>query len=164
VKFGNLSDLRWSCALSIVLFGARKLDAEGEVDDFWMLVRGDTIVASGTGSPPSSDSTVDIEGCWLTPGFIDLHSHGGGGASFDDGAESIAAGHALHRAHGMTRSVISLLTNPVTELEESLRTVAQLAAIDPLVRGSISKVRFCRRSAAALTTRGLTMGSFSGGG
>jgi N-acetylglucosamine-6-phosphate deacetylase len=115
---------------------ARKLDAAGQVDDFWMLVDGDTITRTGTGTPPASDSVIDVGGSWLTPGFIDLHGHGGGGFSYESGAEAIASAVAVHRAHGTTRSVISLVTNPLDQLEASLGVIAELAATDPLILGS----------------------------
>jgi N-acetylglucosamine-6-phosphate deacetylase len=122
--------------VTILFSRARKLDAHGQVDDFWMLVDGDTIVSTGTGAGPTATSTVDVGGRWLTPGFLDLHAHGGGGHSYDDGAEDMLAGIATHRAHGTTRSLISLVANPVAELEASLAVVARLAAADPLILGS----------------------------
>ncbi len=115
---------------------ARKLDAAGQVDDFWMLVDGDSIVSVGTGAGPAADESVDLGGDWLTPGFIDLHSHGAGGFSYDDGAEAIEAALAVHHAHGTTRSVISLVANPVAALEASLVAIAGLVDTDPLVLGS----------------------------
>ena len=115
---------------------ARKLDAAGQVDDFWMLVDGDSIVSVGTGAAPSADESVDLAGDWLTPGFIDLHSHGAGGFSYDDGAEAIESALAVHRAHGTTRSLISLVANPIAALESSLATIAGLVDSDPLVLGS----------------------------
>jgi N-acetylglucosamine-6-phosphate deacetylase len=115
---------------------ARKLDAAGQVDDFWMVVDGDTIVSVGTGAAPSADESVDLAGDWLTPGFIDLHSHGAGGFSYDDGAEAIESALAVHRVHGTTRSLISLVANPIAALESSLATIAGLVDSDPLVLGS----------------------------
>ncbi|SKA91609.1 N-acetylglucosamine 6-phosphate deacetylase [Agreia bicolorata] len=127
----------------MLLHGARKLDADGIVDDFWVLFVGDTIATTGTGdswqalAPSVADSErVDARGRWLTPGFIDLHEHGGGGASFDDGAESIGTALAVHRAHGTTRSVLSLVTNPLDRLADSLRGIADLVSRDPLILGS----------------------------
>ncbi|MCU1407631.1 MAG: nagA [Glaciihabitans sp.] len=123
--------------MSTVFFGARKLDARGQVDDFWMLVDGATIVATGSGQQhPDADESVNVAGHWLVPGFIDLHSHGGGGFSFDDGREAILGALAVHRAHGTTRSVISLVANPIPALCASLATIADLAETDPLVLGS----------------------------
>jgi N-acetylglucosamine-6-phosphate deacetylase len=122
--------------MTILFAGARKLDAGGQVDDFWMLVDGDTITAVGAGQRPHADQVVDVGGHWLTPGFIDLHSHGAGGYAYDDGEESIRAGVATHHEHGTTRTLISLVANPLEQLEESLATIARLAASDPLVLGS----------------------------
>ncbi len=122
--------------MSILFSRARKLDAAGQVDDFWMLVDGDTITATGTNAPPIADSTVDLAGAWLTPGFLDLHSHGAGGFSYEGDADGIRAALAVHRAHGTTRSVLSLVANPIASLERSLSTIAGLAATDPLILGS----------------------------
>ncbi|MFB2585666.1 N-acetylglucosamine-6-phosphate deacetylase [Herbiconiux liukaitaii] len=134
--------------MSLLLHGARKLDADGIVDDFWLLVEGDRIEAVGTGDSwrtrvPSPDGgetrsfeIVDAAGAWLTPGFIDLHVHGAGGHSFDDGHDAILAGLAVHRRHGTTRSAVSLVANPPHELEASLDAIARLARVDPLVLGA----------------------------
>jgi N-acetylglucosamine-6-phosphate deacetylase len=122
--------------MSILFEHARKLDAHGQVDDFWMLVDDDSIVGTGTGRGPDAAATVDVGGQWLTPGFIDLHAHGGGGFAYDDGPEAILAGLAVHRAHGTTRSVISLVANPLHDLLASLDTIAALSRLDPLVLGS----------------------------
>jgi N-acetylglucosamine-6-phosphate deacetylase len=115
---------------------ARKLDAHGEVDDFWMLVEGDTITATGTGVAPDAGTVVDLDGQWLTPGFTDLHGHGGGGFSFDNGIEEIVSALAVHRAHGTTRSLISLVANPLADIRTSLEGIADLVDSDPLVLGS----------------------------
>ena len=122
--------------MSILFSHARKLDAAGATDDFWVLIEGDSIVSTGTGAVPSADTVIDLDGAWLTPGFLDLHSHGAGGFSFDDGADAIRAGLAVHRAHGTTRSVVSLVTSPIAALEASLAVVADLVAEDPLILGS----------------------------
>ena len=124
-----------------LLFGnARLLDLDGERRG-WLLIDDDTITATGAGAPPDDDMVAGVErvdagGAWLTPGFIDLHGHGGGGYAFDDGPKSIRTALATHRAHGTTRSVISLVANPLDTLTASLRMVAELAAQDPLILGS----------------------------
>ena len=102
----------------VVVHGARKCDVDGEASDFWAVFDGDRIAAAGTGAGWAAHAAggaevTDAAGALLTPGFIDLHGHGGGGASFDDGAEAIGRALAVHRAHGTTRSVLSLVANPV---------------------------------------------------
>lgn len=134
----QLGGSRYAGGMTSILFhSAQKLDGHGQVDDFWMLVAGDAIVATGSGPRhPDSDESVNVAGRWLVPGFIDLHGHGGGGFSYDDGPDAIAAALAAHRAHGTTRSVLSLVANPLTDLIASLGTIADIAAGDPLVLGS----------------------------
>ncbi|WP_294178268.1 N-acetylglucosamine-6-phosphate deacetylase [uncultured Schumannella sp.] len=126
--------------MPLLFENARLVDLDGERPG-WLLVDGDTITATGTGSAPdevtaAAAERIDVAGAWLAPGFIDLHGHGGGGFAFDDGPESIRAALATHRAHGTTRSVISLVANPLDTLTASLRTVAELVASDPLILGS----------------------------
>jgi N-acetylglucosamine-6-phosphate deacetylase len=119
--------------MTILFEHARKLDAHGQIDDFWMLVDGDTILSTGSGAGPDAASRVDVAGRWLVPGFIDLHCHGGGGFSFDAGEFD---GLHVHREHGTTRSLVSLVAAPVDVLASRLSAVAELTARDPLVLGS----------------------------
>ena len=121
-----------------LLTNASLLDADGRREG-WVLIDGDRIAAAGlTGvdAEPSAATVVDLRGRTVTPGFIDLHGHGGGGAAFDNGAEEIATALAVHRAHGTTRSVISLVANPLDEVVTSLGVVAALAATDPTIVGA----------------------------
>lgn len=124
--------------MSTLFVNASKVDVDGEVDGFWMRVDGDRIAATGSGGTPrrADDDVIDLEGDTLTPGFIDLHGHGGGGAAVDDGAAAIATALATHRAHGTTRSVLSLVAAPLAELRASIAVIAELAERDPLVLGS----------------------------
>jgi N-acetylglucosamine-6-phosphate deacetylase len=126
-----------------IIHSARKADVDGVVDGFWVLFRTGTVQATGTGGtwrglpPAQGDSEiVDAAGAWLTPGFIDLHGHGAGGFSFDDGADAIEHALSVHRAHGTTRSVVSLVTNPVDRLAAALSAIADLTARDPLILGA----------------------------
>lgn len=54
--------------------------------------------------PERSDlPVVDAGGLYVSPGFIEMHCHGGGGWDFLDGtAEAFDAIKAAHRRHGMT--------------------------------------------------------------
>ncbi|MGY1813927.1 N-acetylglucosamine-6-phosphate deacetylase [Blastococcus sp. SYSU D00820] len=119
-----------------LLTGARKVDADGVVDGAWVLFEGPTVAATGTGPLPPADELVDLAGAWLAPGFLDLHVHGGGGAAVDDGPAAALTALDLHRAHGTTRSVISLVSAPVAVLEARLAAAAELTAADPLVLGA----------------------------
>src|SRR3954452_11344265 len=121
-----------------LLHSAHRIDELGEVMDAWVLFDGPVIAASGAGlaGAPPADSRVDLRGARLVPGFIDLHGHGGGGHAYDGGGAELAAALQAHRVHGTTRTVISLVANPLSELRERLAEIAALVATDPLVLGS----------------------------
>ena len=126
----------------VVVHNARKVDADGLVDEFWLVAEDGRIVATGTGigwreaAQAPGREVVDAHGHWLTPGFIDLHCHGGGGHPYDDGPDQMLAALATHRAHGTTRALVSHVANPHASLRQSLGVVADLAAVDPLILGS----------------------------
>ncbi|MGO4807728.1 N-acetylglucosamine-6-phosphate deacetylase [Arthrobacter sp. 2MCAF15] len=110
--------------------------------DGWVNFDGGRITATGSGGSwralagLENAEVVDGRGEWLTPGFIDIHSHGGGSASFEDGPDSIAAALAMHRHHGTTRSVLSLVTAGLEQVKQRLEAIADLAAGDETILGS----------------------------
>ena len=76
--------------MTTLLHGALLTDERGETPDGWLLFDGDTIVSAGVGPDlPDTDEAIDLAGARLTPGFIDLHGHGGGGHAYDDGGEGL---------------------------------------------------------------------------
>lgn len=122
--------------MTTLLHNAIRVDERGELADAWVLFDGERIAAAGSGSAPEASETIDLGGAVIAPGFVDLHGHGAGGHAYDDGGDELRAALAVHRAHGTTRSVVSIVTNPLAELRERLIEVAALAAADPLVLGS----------------------------
>ena len=86
--------------------------------------------------PSSTAAALAGAGALLTPGFIDIHGHGGGGFSYDDGPDAIRVARALHRAHGTTRAVVSLVTAPLETLERRVAMIADLIETDPDILGS----------------------------
>jgi len=120
---------------SIRLLGSVSVDSDRA--DAWALLDGDRVDAVGVGGElPRADETVDGGGGCLLPGFIDIHGHGGARASFDDGPEAVAAARAVHRAHGTTRAVLSLITAPIDDLAARVAMVADLSDADPSILGS----------------------------
>jgi N-acetylglucosamine-6-phosphate deacetylase len=127
---------------SLVIHSARIVDAGEIVDDGWVRFADGAVVARGTGTTwEPADEVLDAAGiagpgAVLTPGFVDIHGHGGAGAAFDDGVDAIRTGRALHRAHGTTRAVVSLVTAPLDELARSAALVADLMETDADILGS----------------------------
>ncbi|MDR2323064.1 MAG: N-acetylglucosamine-6-phosphate deacetylase [Microbacterium sp.] len=127
---------------SLVIHSARIVSGGSVVDDGWVRFENGSIAARGTGSDwAPADAVVDArdaagEGAILTPGFVDIHSHGGAGAAFDDGVDAIRTARAMHRAHGTTRAVVSLITATLDELAERVGMVADLMQSDQDLLGS----------------------------
>ncbi len=129
---------------ALLLTGGRVVTPSAVVDG-WVLVRAGRIAEVGEGPISSDDDApgglaagveiVDLGGAYLLPGFIDLHVHGGGGATFDEGADSVRTGLAVHRAHGTTRSMVSLITGTVDGMTGAVAAAARVAAADSSVLG-----------------------------
>ncbi|MFB4354123.1 amidohydrolase family protein [Microbacterium sp. LS_15] len=127
---------------SLVIHRARLVDGGTVVDDAWVRIEDGLVVSTGTGSTwDPADLIVDAQeaagrGAVLTPGFIDIHGHGGAGAAFDDGIDAIRTARALHRAHGTTRAVVSLVTAPLDDLAHRVAEIAELMRSDRDILGS----------------------------
>ncbi|OFT64440.1 N-acetylglucosamine-6-phosphate deacetylase [Brachybacterium sp. HMSC06H03] len=106
---------------------------QGLVPDALVLCAGERILWAGPAARapaellPEDSRVLEHDGLVL-PGLVDLHCHGGGGASFPDseGAEEMLAAVLEHRRHGTTSLVASLVTADAATLREK---VAQLAAL-----------------------------------
>lgn len=69
-----------------------------------------------------SDLEIDAYGKYVSPGFIDLHVHGGGGADFMDGTvEAFLQVAKTHAAYGTTSLVPTTLTSENEDLIETFR-------------------------------------------
>lgn len=106
---------------------------QGLVPDALVLCAGERILWAGPAAHapaellPEDSRILEHDGLIL-PGLVDLHCHGGGGASFPDseGAEEMLAAVLEHRRHGTTSLVASLVTADAATLREK---VAQLAGL-----------------------------------
>ena len=65
----------------------------------------------------AADRVYDAHGCFVSPGFVDLHVHGGGGFDFLDGTVEAVIGSAkTHLLHGTTTLIPTALSAPLPEL------------------------------------------------
>ena len=110
-----------------VLYAAEQLilpDADAPLPG-WIEVDADRIVACGSGEAPRpADETLNG---LAAPGFVDVHCHGGGGASFSSRSDSeVATALAAHRTHGSTSIVASLVSGSIDDLEAQVRHLVGL--------------------------------------
>lgn len=78
----------------------------------WLLYESGKILEIGTGECPSADETIDAEGRYVSPGFIDIHTHGAGGADYMDGTvEAYLTAAKMSASHGATLVYPTTLTS-----------------------------------------------------
>ncbi|GAA3948523.1 N-acetylglucosamine-6-phosphate deacetylase [Gordonia caeni] len=94
----------------------------------WMRIAQGRIVALGAGEAPAHDGPLlEFDDETVVPGFVDLHVHGGGGASYTGGlAEEVATASAFHREHGTTTTITSTVSAPPEELLDIVGRLATL--------------------------------------
>ncbi|WP_017883663.1 N-acetylglucosamine-6-phosphate deacetylase [Leucobacter sp. UCD-THU] len=82
------------------------------------------------GGRPAVQPDRELGGATLVPGFVDVHVHGGGGAGYTEGSETLARrARAVHLAHGTTTSMASLVTDAPAGLLAGVETLAALVAV-----------------------------------
>ncbi len=125
----------------LVLRG-RVVTPDAVIDDGVVVVEGERItwVGRAGGATTPADLPPDLAdvvsaapapaaGTTLLPGLVDLHDHGGGGASFPDARTADEARRAVHEhlRHGTTSLVASLVTADADTLLARTALLADLA-------------------------------------
>jgi len=100
----------------------------------WIDVQGAVVRAVGAGVPPRP-ADLALGAVTVVPGFVDIHVHGGGGGAFPADPPDIEAATAtavdLHRRHGTTTMIASLVTAQPADL------LARVTAMAELVRSGL---------------------------
>jgi len=119
-----------SLPLSGVLSAGHVVTPDAVLSPGWIRLAGSRIDAVGRGEPPAEPGlpVTSLRGRWVLPGFVDMHVHGGGGASFTAGtAEDARRAAEFHRQNGTTTMLASLVTAPLADLEARAAMLAGLA-------------------------------------
>lgn len=72
---------------------------------------------------------IDAKGCYVVPGGIDLHTHGGGGRDFIEGTEdAFRAAVNAHMKHGTTTIYPTLSSSTIPSIEAACQVCQKLMA------------------------------------
>ncbi|SDT73057.1 N-acetylglucosamine-6-phosphate deacetylase [Streptomyces sp. TLI_053] len=116
----------------LALSGARLVLPGGVVEGDRLAVEGERIAGLGGTATPGD---LDLTGYTVVPGFVDLHVHGGGGASYASGiAEEALRAARTHLEHGTTTTVASTVTGEIDDLARQAAVLSELAE-DGVVAG-----------------------------
>lgn len=100
----------------------------------WFLEVTDGKITMLTDGPVDAEhfpgEVIDAEGCYLSPGFIDMHTHGAGGHDFMDGTlDATLAACRTHMHYGTTSIVPTTLSSQRDELVRNLTLIDEAAKI-----------------------------------
>ena len=127
-------------AASAIIHSVRLISPPLDRADAFVAFRDDRVLAAGTGSgwrALTGDDTelLDGRGQVLAPGLIDIHNHGGAGASYGDDGRANRTARRLHREHGTTRQLLSLVTASPDVLMSQLEAAAAETMHDGTILG-----------------------------
>ncbi|RKT16433.1 N-acetylglucosamine-6-phosphate deacetylase [Streptomyces sp. 1114.5] len=107
-----------------VLAGARLVLPGGVVEGDRLAIEGTRIAALGGDTEPGD---LDLTGHTVVPGFVDLHVHGGGGASYASGlAEEALHAARTHLHHGTTTTIASTVTGEIDDIARQAAVLSEL--------------------------------------
>jgi len=121
---------------SVLVHSGTLVDASGERSG-WVLLEGGQVASIGSPDDalPEADRSVNAAGGYVTPGFIDIHGHGAGGAHYQDGVDEAMVALDAMRAHGTTRAVASFVTSSIESIIDSIHTARVAMDRDPGLAG-----------------------------
>ncbi|MBO5511600.1 MAG: N-acetylglucosamine-6-phosphate deacetylase [Clostridia bacterium] len=94
------------------------------------------VITDVTAEERPANEVFDMTGCYVSPGFIDIHTHGGGGYRFEGSTEEIVNGCNFHLHHGTTSICPTVSAAPFASMAESAQHI-RAAMADPRVKGTI---------------------------
>lgn len=108
------------------LFTGGRVLTGGQILETEVLVRDGRIAAIGDGLDRSGADTVDLRGNLLSPGFIDVHTHGGAGVDINAASyEDLSKLSAFFASQGVTGFLASILTDTEEATERAIDTVCR---------------------------------------
>lgn len=116
----------------IKLFNGKIITPLRIIKDGYLLINNGKIEELGAGNPVNEDYyTIDVDGKYISPGFIDIHTHGAGGHDFMDGTvEAFTGALKTYIEHGTTSVVPTTLTSTNLELKKTFDIYRQVKSLD----------------------------------
>jgi N-acetylglucosamine-6-phosphate deacetylase len=114
--------------MKITAFQGRILLPSGVLEDGTVLCEGGRIAKVRRGGRvPRGAVVVDSGDGWISPGFVDIHVHGGGGADYMDGtADAVRTANRAHLRRGSTTVFPTTTTGSPGQIDRMLDACAEV--------------------------------------
>ena len=131
----------------MIFTNGRLILPEGVADGLNLTVEEGLIRRIGPPESASAGDIINLEGSYLSPGFIDLHIHGAVGRDTMEGSKEVFAGICDYHASGGTTSLLlTTTTAPIPEIARVLQAIEASVGIIPQVLGAHVEGPFISRS------------------
>lgn len=98
--------------MKTIIKNGRVITPEGIIDGYVLYEDGKIAEIGAGDSMPQADEVIDAQGRYVSPGFIDIHTHGAGGADYMDGTlEAYLTAARMSARHGATLVYPTTLTS-----------------------------------------------------
>ena len=112
-----------------------KIILEDRILDGYVYFKNGKIMDVTSADYPVSEE-YDLTGLYVSAGFIELHTHGGGGNPFEGSVDDIVNGCNFHLEHGTTSICPTISAAEFGSMARSVRNIAQ-AMTDSRIKGTV---------------------------
>lgn len=124
--------------MSKVFINAHVFTGEGEIEKGYLRFS-DKIIGVGKMElyeKEENEEETDLDGQYILPGFIDVHSHGGYGVdNMDADADKISEMIYKMQQEGITSYFPTTMTQSDENIEASLKAIKKAAEMNPMIQG-----------------------------
>jgi N-acetylglucosamine-6-phosphate deacetylase len=132
---------------SVLLRNASLVLPDRTIESSSLLIENGRIarVATAAETTPTSESTIDLSGLTIFPGFIDVHIHGAMGVdTLNASAENLAQAAAFLSQHGVTAWLPTLVPAAAEEYQHAVRAIGVAQTASQSVSHSLNAVPHAR--------------------
>ena len=107
----------------LVLLNGTAILPDGLIENAMVVCQGGVITSVGPArrKVPAGAEVIDAKGGYISPGYVDIHVHGGAGADFMDGTvEAVRTACQAHARHGTTTLFPTTTTGSPAQIEAML--------------------------------------------
>lgn len=98
--------------MKTIIKNGRVITPDGIINGYVLYEDGKIAEIGAGDSMPQADEVIDAQGRYVSPGFIDIHTHGAGGADYMDGTlEAYLTAARMSARHGATLVYPTTLTS-----------------------------------------------------